>query len=219
MKKQIVTAIAIGIASTFSAMAQEGNAQNEPIPQEANSDGVENLAALGDGCHNIKKENGRLKSMKIVGSARISSALGTTKGLQIARQRAKLAAQQEFIEWIKTNVTGMRSSEEETVLQLESGSDGPTESGKSLETDKRTIASQAEGLVRGLTLIGKKQEGETLTLVFGWSSKNTDLARQAEAANNKPVGSGDASSRPGSTKLNSSGVKSETVTGSSFDEY
>lgn len=219
MKKQIVTAIAIGITSTFSAMAQEANAQNEPIPQEANSDGVENLAALGDGCHNIKKENGRLKSMKIVGSARISSALGTTKGLQIARQRAKLAAQQEFIEWIKTNVTGMRSSEDETVLQLESGSDGPTESGKSLETDKRTIASQAEGLVRGLTLIGKKQEGETLTLVFGWSSKNTDLARQAEAANNKPVGSGDASSRPGSTKLNSSGVKSETVTGSSFDEY
>lgn len=219
MKKQIVTAIVIGITGTLPALAQEDNAANEPIPQEANSNGVEALAALGDGCHDIKKDNGRLKSMKVVGSARISSALGTTKGLQIARQRAKLAAQQEFIEWIKTNVTGMRSSEDETVLQLESGSDGPTESGKSLETDKRTIASQAEGLVRGLTLIGKKQEGETLTLVFGWSSKNTDLARQAEAANNKPVSSGDSNSGPGSNKIKSTGVKSETVTGSSFDEY
>jgi hypothetical protein len=219
MKKQIVTAIAIGITGTFPALAQNDNSLNEPIPQEANSNGVEALAALGDGCHDIKKDNGRLKSMKVVGSARISSALGTTKGLQIARQRAKLAAQKEFIEWIKTKVTAVGFSEEESVLQLESGNDGPTESGKGLETDKRKIASQAEELVRGLTLIGKKQEGETLTLVFGWSAKNTDLARQAEAANNKPVGSGDASSRPGSTKLNSSGVKSETVTGSSFDEY
>jgi hypothetical protein len=219
MKKQIVTAIAIGITGIFPGFAQEENANQEPISQESNSNGVDALAALGDGCHDIQKPNGSLKSMKVVGSARISMALGATKGLQIARQRAKLAAQQEFIEWIKTNVKGMRSSEDETVLQLESGTDGPTESGKSLETDKRAIASQAEGLVRGLTLIGKKQDNETLTLVFGWSSKNTDLARQAEAANNKAATSEDVKSNSAGNKIKSSGVKNETVKGSAFDEY
>lgn len=213
MKKQIVAAVIVGITGVFSVLAQE------QAQQELSSNGVDSLAALGDGCHDIKKDNGRLKSMKVVGSARIPTSLGTAKGLEIARQRAKLRAQQEFIEWIKTNVKGMRSSTDETVLQLESGSDGPTESGKSLETDKRNIATQAEGLVRGLTLLGKKQDSETLTLVFGWSSKNTDLARQAEAANDKQVSAEDKNSSSTGNKLKSNGVKNETVTSSAFNEY
>jgi hypothetical protein len=222
MKKQIVTAIAIGITGILPAMAQEDNSLNEPITQEKvnDSSSIDANASLGEEVQDIKKdENGNLKSLKVVSSSRIPLSLGASKGLEIARQRARLRAKQVFLQWMKDNVTGVQSSGEETMFQLESADGGPNESGKSLETDKRLIESKVEGVVRGLELIGKKQDNETLTLIFGWKSKNADLARQAEAANNKSASSEDLKSSSGGNKIKSTGVKSETATSSSFDEY
>jgi len=181
---------------------------------------VDSLANLGPGVHDIKKDNGQLKSLKVVGLARISTALGAAKGVEVAQSRAQLSAQQQFVEWIKANVSSIRSSGSETIISLESGPDGPTESGKGVETDKNSVTSQAQGLVRGLTLIGKKQDAEnqTLFLVYGWSAANTDLSRQAQAANEKSPGES-ATGSTAAQKVQGGGVKSETVTGSSFNDY
>ena len=181
---------------------------------------VDSLANLGPGVHDIKKDNGQLKSLKVVGSARISTALGAAKGLEVAQSRAQLSAQQQFVEWIKANVSSIRSSGSETIISLESGADGPTESGKAVETDKNSVTTQAQGLVRGLTLIGKKQDAEnqTLYLVYGWSSVNTDLSRQAQAANEKSPGENSTGSL-GAQKIQGGEIQSGTITGSSFNDY
>jgi hypothetical protein len=180
---------------------------------------LDNLASLGPGVHDIKKDNGQLRSLKVVGSARIPSSLGAAKGLEIARDRAQLSAQQQFVEWIKANVTAIKSSDSETIISLESGAEGATESGKSVETDKNSVISQAQGLVRGLTLIGKKQDGDnqTLTLVYGWSSVNTDLSRQAQSDNERRPGS--ASASPGGTAVERGSVGNEATKSSAFGDY
>lgn len=215
MKKQIVTAIAIGITGTFPALAQEA-----PQEQATSSSSFEANVNLGEEVQDIKKdERGNLKSLKVVSSSRIPLSLGVAKGLEVARQRARLRAKQIFLQWMKDNVKGVQSSGEETMFQLESADGGPNEAGKSLETDTRAIESKVEGVVRGLELIGKKQDNETLTLIFGWKSKNADFARQAEAANNKSASSDDLKSSSGGNKIKSSGVNNETATSSSFDEY
>ena len=77
---------------------------------------VDSLANLCPGVHDIKKDNGQLKSLKVVGSARISTALGAAKGLEVAQSRAQLSAQQQFVEWIKANVSSIRSSGSETII-------------------------------------------------------------------------------------------------------
>ncbi len=197
-----------------------GFAQQQAPSVGSGNPEIDNLVNLGPGIQDIKKENGLLKSLKVVGQSRIPSSLGAAKGVEIATGRAKLSAQKEYIEWIKSNVKSIRSSGLETIVSLDSSSTGPTESGKGTETDTNSVLTQAEGLVRGLTLIGKQVDPstQTLSLVFGWSVANTDLTRQAEDANNRPAGTTNITAPGGGTQLDTT-VKSQTVVSPAIKDY
>ena len=210
------------LASILLLSVAHAQQQLPTQPPGAESPEIDNLVNLGAGVQEIKKENGQLKSLKVIGQARIPSSLGASAGLMFATKKAKSSAQQEYIEWIKSNVKSIHTSGTETIVSLEGGSNGPSESGKSNETDITSVTTQAEGLVRGLTLIGKKVDPSTqmLSMVFGWSVSNTDLTRQAEDANNRtsagtvqtPIPSG------GGVPANTA-VKAQTVVSPALKDY
>jgi hypothetical protein len=156
--------------------------------QECAGQVVKRLADLGPGVHEVREERGRLKSLKIVGQERISTVLGEAKGLQVAQSRASLKANAVFVDWMKTHVTSIASSNNETIITMVGDSQNVGEQGKSSEATRQEIATKAEGLVRGLTLVAKDQNPDTkmMTLIFAWSPEKAALAYQAQEANTTP---------------------------------
>jgi hypothetical protein len=156
--------------------------------QESPEEVVKRLAELGEGVHEVKAENGRLRSLKIVGQERISTVLGPEKGLMTAQKRASMKANAAFVEWMGSNVSSISTSGEETVVVVTGDGQGVTEQGKSSETTRREIVTKAEGLVRGLSLVGKDQDPDSklLTLVFSWSPERAALSDEARTANREP---------------------------------
>lgn len=155
--------------------------------QETPEQIVKRLADLGPGVHEVKAENGRLKSLKVVGQDRISTVLGAAKGLQTAQKRATLKANAAFVEWMKNNVASVSAMGDESIVTLKGEKEGDkeslTEQAKSVETTTEGIAQAATGLVRGLTLVAKDQTADTLTLVYSWSPEKANLAKAAQKDN------------------------------------
>jgi len=155
--------------------------------QESNEEIVARLAALGDGVHEIKKnDNGTLKSLKAVGSSRISTVLGKSKGLKMARKKAMMKANAEFVSWMKSEVSSINTDSEETIVTLQGDGENTTEQAISTEMSKSEITKKAQGLVRGLTLVAKdiNADGDTMTLVYLWSPKKAAFAKSASHTNN-----------------------------------
>lgn len=185
----------------------------------AQEDQIKQLANLGPGIHNIKKDDsGAMKSCVVVGQSRISTALGLNKGLIDARRNARLSAEQEFVKWVKSNVKAVQSSGTETILMLEGSGGKTSESGKSIETSTEAIGSAAEGAVRGLQVVGFDQQGgqgdSILTVVLGWSPANAAMAGQAGAVNEAEYQAPATSSSGGTTSGGSApagGVPSTTI--------
>lgn len=181
------------------------------IAQESNSDIVARLAALGDGVHEIKKnDDGTLKSLKVVGSSRISTVLGKAKGLQRAQKKASMKANAAFVEWIKSEVTSISEESDETILTLQGDGENVKEQGKATEMSKEVIAKKAQGLVRGLTLVAKDQTEDMMTLVYLWSPKKANMAKAAGKANQ--------SDKPDHTTPNTGKVTPKRVVSPGFDE-
>jgi len=162
-----------------------------PLPltaQESPEEVVKRLVQLGEGVHEVKAENGRLRSLKIVGQERISTVLGPEKGLMTAQKRASMKANAAFVEWMGSNVSSISTSGEETIVVVTGDGQGITEQGKSSETTRREIVTKAQGLVRGLSLVGKDQDPESklLTLVFSWTPERAALSEESRAANREP---------------------------------
>ena len=176
--------------------------------QESPEQIVKRLAELGSGVHEVKVENGRLKSLKVVGQDRISTVLGAVKGLQTAQKRAALKGNAAFIEWMKSHVASISMTNDETIVTMQ-GDGQNAEQGKASETTKELIVQQATGLVRGLTLVGKDQTEDTLTLVYSWSPEKAALAKDAQDANHT---GGATSSTPVNKK-----APVKTVTSPDFD--
>lgn len=153
--------------------------------QETPEQVVKRLAELGPGVQEIKVENGRLKSLKVVAQERISTVMGATKGLQTAQKRASLKANAVFIEWMKSNVVSVTASNDETIVTIQGDGQNVAEQGKASETTKEAIVQQAAGLVRGLTLVAKDQKEDTLTLIYSWSPEKAALAKVAQKENAK----------------------------------
>jgi hypothetical protein len=217
MKKQIVTAIAIGITGTFPALAQEDNAANEPIPQQSSDEGLKNLALRGPGSIDKKEENGRLKSLRIVGACEIPSSMSIGRGRMFAQKKAEINAQNAFIKWMENNVSSITQSGDEDIVMIENADD----SNKSSSTLKEEIKSEAKGLIRGLTIIHVEvvAEERMLYVVAGWSSKNADLARQAQSSNNKKGDSGAPAANSSSKASNSKTIKNISISSGDADEY
>jgi hypothetical protein len=180
MKKQIVTAIAIGITGIFPAVAQEASTQQpsgipiESIFELPKSDVV-----------NQKFENDRLVFCNVVGIAVIRTSLGEAMGLQIAGEKAGNNAKEAFVAWTKTNVTSITSQGDEAIVTVKGQGDetgvSTSEESKGEDRFKKEIALKSQGLVRGLSLVGSKQVGNKMVTVFKWSPKAFNAATKLEA--------------------------------------
>ena len=154
------------------------------VAQESREEIVARLAALGDGVHEVKmNENGTLRSLKAVGSSRISTVLGKAKGLQTAQKKATMKAKAAFVAWVKEEVTAISLDEEETIVTLKGDGENLSEEGKATERQKVVIATKAQGLVRGLALVAKDQTEDTMTLIYLWSPERANTAKAAGKVN------------------------------------
>lgn len=183
--------------------------------QETPEQIVKRLADLGPGVQEIKVENGRLKSLKVVSQERISTVLGAAKGLQTAQKRATLKANSVFIEWMKSNVVSVSATNDETIVTLQGDGQNVTEQGKASETTKEAIVQQAAGLVRGLTLVAKDQTKDTLTLVYSWSPEKAALAKVAQKENESE---GSSPETPVPSAPSDKTIPSKTVVAPDFDQ-
>ena len=191
--KSIAGMLAGLIISAMSAYAQEGAGTPPQAPWEK-------LAKLGSGVHEIKKDGNRLQSCVIVGEARISTVLGSSKGLSIASRNAQLNAEGAFVSWLKTNVSSVRSFGDETTFELQGSGDGEaTETGQSVESSAAQITSAAQGAIRGMTLLGEHRdaEGKMLYRIYGWKPGYAELAADAEQAMEPVVESGPSAPQGG----------------------
>ena len=185
------------------------------VAQESQEEIVARLAFLGDGVHEVKKnENSTLRSLKVVGSSRISTVLGKAKGLQMAQKKATMKANAAFIAWIKNEVSSVSRSEEEDIVTLKGDGENQSEEGKSTSITKVVIETKAQGLVRGLSLVAKDQTDDTMTLIYLWTPARANAAKIAGKINR----SDESTSAKG--KPNSSGKKvtPKRVVSPDFDE-
>ncbi|MEI7912744.1 MAG: hypothetical protein WCK77_24215 [Verrucomicrobiota bacterium] len=186
-------------------------------PTETPEQIVQRIAELGPGVHEVKTENGHLKSVKVVGQAVISTVLGKAKGLEIAQKRAKASAQQAYIEWFKANATSNSNDANEDITVLEGDGKGLKEQRKSSETHTDSLTVNTAAIIRGLALIGKHVDADgTLTLVYAWSSARAAEAKEAAAANSDDHAAAPAEAQP-SPKPSESPLKTKTTASPDFD--
>lgn len=133
----------------------------------------------------------------MVGQARISTALGKAKGLEVARDKADLGASAEFVKWLNEDTAVYESREDETVILLEragnaGADDEPAETGKAIEKSSKKMERVSKGLVRGLQPLYKAVDGDgkTYTLIKGWSLKNSEATKEvaSDSADDAPKG-------------------------------
>lgn len=181
MNKSIITMISGTVLAVGTIFAQEGG-EDQNAKMKA-------YAEMGAGVQNVKTEtvNGKnvFKSCIIVGEARFSTALGIGKGLSVARRNAKLKAEAEFVSWLKTHTSAVRSNGDETVMEL-SGKDGEdvAETAASTETSSEQITSAAQGAIRGMQKIGEYRDSELkmLYVIYAWKPGFAELTTQVEQA-------------------------------------
>lgn len=165
------------------------------------------LAALGPDVYHVKKDKkGRIISCIVVGQARISTALGKAKGLELARDKANLDCSAQFVKWLKEDVKVYQSNDEETVTLLDGSEGGEDdtlkESAKSVEKSSKKMESVSKGLVRGLQMLHKDVDGDakTYTVIKGWKADTAEAAKKI---------SGDLASDEPKSKDKKSGASSD----------
>jgi hypothetical protein len=146
------------------------------------------VAEAGPGVYNIEFDSkGRIVSLLTVGTSRISTALGATKGKEVARQRASTQADAEFVKFLKTEVKVYEKTDDETVLFLEGNEgndkDAMNESGKSIERTSAKMERSAKGLIRGMTVAHFEisAEDKTYILVKKWKYKTSEAAKKVRS--------------------------------------
>lgn len=200
MKSVAVCVITAFLLLALPLYAQEADDAEgkQPTVEQA----MAKIAQLGPGVHAIKKDKkGRIVSCVVVGQARISTALGKAKGIELARDKANLAASAEFVKWLKEDAKVYQSADEESVIILEGSEDGDddslAESGKDVEKTSRRMESVSQGLIRGLQILHKEVDGDgkTYTIVKGWKADTADGVKKIAASL-----SADDDAKSGSTK-------------------
>lgn len=202
MKRWISTLVVFTLllGSQFTHAQEKEKAEKTPSVEEA----MAKIADLGPGVHNIVKDKkGRIKSCVIVGQARISTALGKSKGIELARDKANLACSAEFVKWLKEEVSVFQSTDDQSVILME-GSEGDDddslkEFGKSVEASSKKMASLSTGLIRGLQMLHKAVDGDgkTYTVVKGWKADTAEAVKKvsADLASDEPESKGDKSKK------------------------
>lgn len=195
-----------------------------PNPLTA-SEKLAKIVKLGPGVYDVKKDKkGHITSCVVVGSARISTVLGKGKGLEIAREKAHLAATAEFSRWLKEEVRVYSSNNEETITILE-GKEGAEESlveaGKSIDKSSKVMESISSALIRGLQVIHKDIDGDekNYTLVMGWSSASAEAVKKvtADLENDSPTTAG--KSKPAKIKVPAKKIDDDSATSDEADKF
>jgi hypothetical protein len=185
------------LACLLTTLAFRADAQSGDKAPKVDYD---KIVAAGPGVYKVEfDKQGRIQSCLVVGSSRISTVLGLAKGKEVARQRADLVCNGEFVKWLKTRVSVHQKSEDETILFLEGreGNDEDTmrESGKAVEKTTAKFAVAARGLVRGLQVvhIDVSSKEKTYTLVKRWRASTAsavkDIERDGKGPGKKTTGS------------------------------
>ena len=146
---------------------------------------MKRIANLGPGVHEVQKDKkGQIVSCIIVGQARISTALGKTKGIELARDKANLDCSAQFVKWLKEDVSLYQSNEDETIILMEGSeekeNDSLKESAKSVDKSSKKMESISKGAVRGLQMLHKETDGDnkTYTVVKGFKASNLDALKK-----------------------------------------
>jgi hypothetical protein len=202
-----VAVLFLSAAGLVWAAEDEGE---KPSPEKPSvEEAMRNIAKLGPGVHAIKTDKkGRILSCVVVGQARISTVLGKSKGIEMARDKANLAASAEFVKWLKEEVSVHQANEEEAVMFIEGSEDNDEdalkESGKSVEKNSKKMESVAKGLVRGLQVLHKEVDGDgkTYTVVKGWKADTAQGVKKvaADLASDEPPSKEKPSRSSGTTK-------------------
>jgi hypothetical protein len=181
MLKRLLTAMACAALLASAAHAQDSAKKDEPEKALAK------IVELGPGVHQIKTDDkGRLLSCVIVGRAPIHAVLGIEQGTEAARVQGQLAAKAEFVKWLQSTVTVREGAEHETSLAIEGSKENEQktlrESGKEVGKTTRRYELVAEGLVRGLQLLGVdiSEKNRTYTVVSGVSCTATEAAQKVD---------------------------------------
>ena len=174
----------IVILILLSSLSKGRADESQELKKQAVQQRLSAIGDMGAGVYEIKTDKkGRIVSCVVVGKARISTVVGKTKGLEIAREKAVLGASAEYVRWLKQDVSVYSSSDDETVILIGGTEEGDNESlgeaGKSIEKSSKRMESVAKGLVRGLQVLHKQvnADGKEYTIILGWSAATADAAK------------------------------------------
>ena len=174
----------IALFSTLALGRYAGAQDKEKVKAneaDETAQAFDKIAQLGPGVHAIQTDKkGYITSFVVVGQSRISTTLGKAKGVEVARERARLAISGEFVKWLREKVSVHQKSETETVMMIEGSDEALKESGKSVEKDSKVIDSFSDGIVRGLQVLhlDVSDKDKTYTLVMGWDAKTSKATKK-----------------------------------------
>ena len=210
--------------------ADDDEGEKAPAKKPSAEEAMAKYANNGPGVYVVKKAKGRILKCVVVGQARISTVLGKSKGLELARNKANLDCSAQFVKWLKEEVTAYESADEQSVTLMEGAEnkkdgDSQTESGKAIENQSKKMDSLAKGLVRGLRFLHKQIDGEgkTYTIVKGWDADTNEGAKKlaADLSSDAPAKSEGASSDTGEKKAKKGDkhIKSDSSTSDDADDF
>ena len=150
--------------------------------------------------------DGRFLRVYVVGTATISTALGASEGLELARERAGESARAEFITWLGSRVT-LRKSVEGEVQLIKEGHEDQAGEGASKETlrkvERRTTVYEetASSLVRGLKWVaGEDHPAEKrYVAVYRWDVTQLEAIKAARDELNRDSHVADGKGKDGMT--------------------
>jgi hypothetical protein len=193
---------------------------------------MKRIAALGPGVHEVQKDKkGQITSCIIVGQARISTALGKAKGIELARDKANLDCSAQFVKWLKEEVSVYQSNEDEAIILMEGSeekeNDSLKESAKSVEKSSKKMESVAKGAVRGLQMLHKETDGDgkTYTVVKGFKASNLDALKKlsddlkSDEPSSKKNGGSESGSAESKKKKNDKEIESDSSTAGDAGDF
>ena len=193
MIPRALAAVCLVVVAFLGACADD-KPSNQPEKKSDNAELYAKLVEAGIGVYKVELDDkGRVRSAIVVGQSRISTALGTEKGKEVARQRAELAAKGAFAKWLNEKVSVHQKSEDETILFLEGnqGKDGDAvkESGKAVEKTTSKIESLATSMMRGFKVVHVEVRAadKSYTLVYRWDARSVAATGKLGVNNRKPA--------------------------------
>jgi len=206
--RRFVPFVALSIAVVLCAVVRAEDKKENKDPKARKVDPAK-IAEAGPGVYNIEFDaKGRITSLLVVGTARISTVLGAAKGKEVARTRASLACDAEFVKFLKSEVKAYEKTEDETVIFLEGNEgndkDAMNESGKSIEKTSVKLERSAQGMIRGMQVayVETSEKEKTYYLVKRWRAKTSaGAAKLEEDLKDGKKKDGDKKSKPEDKKI------------------